>query len=214
LSGQTRKRTRREKQSDTLEALMSAAIQVVGDEGYAAASIAKITALANVANGTFYNYFDSRQDLFDQLLPVAGERLIAHLRANVAPGATGLERERQRISAYFDYLRLNPGFIRIFHEAEIHAPRAYARHLEAYLAGYGQALGRSLSLNELGRFSREDIPVLGYLLMGMQDYMAMLLRAPGKDVDAERMISVYLRLIGMGGLFVEADRSAPATAKS
>ncbi|MGV2980896.1 TetR/AcrR family transcriptional regulator [Camelimonas sp. ID_303_24] len=214
MSGETRKRTRREKQSDTLEALVSAAIQVVGNEGYAAASITKITALANVANGTFYNYFDSRQDLFDQLLPIAGERLIAHLRANVAHGVTGLERERQRICAYFDYLRLNPGFIRIFHEAEIHAPRAYARHLEAYLAGYGQALGRSLNLNELGRFSREDIPVLGYLLMGMQDYMAMLLQSPGSDVDAERMVSVYLRLIGMGGLFVEAAPPQPVRANS
>lgn len=203
MTGRTPKRTRVEKQNETLEALVSAAIEVVGEEGYAAASIHKITTLANVANGTFYNYFTSRQDLFDKLLPIAGDRLIAHLRVRVSPVATGLEREEQRIAAYFDYLRLHPGFIRIFHEAEIYAPVAYEAHLRKYLAGYTQALGKSAALNELGKFSSADIPVLAHLLMGMQDYMAMLLKSRESSAGASQMISIYLRLIGMGGLFVE-----------
>ncbi|MGE3594128.1 MAG: TetR/AcrR family transcriptional regulator [Dehalococcoidia bacterium] len=51
---------------------MQAAADVVGEEGYTAASIAKITARAGVAHGTFYSYFDDRQQLFDVLLPFVG----------------------------------------------------------------------------------------------------------------------------------------------
>ena len=40
---------------------------IVGELGYAGASVALITARADVAQGTFYNYFESRQDLLDQL---------------------------------------------------------------------------------------------------------------------------------------------------
>jgi AcrR family transcriptional regulator len=53
-------------------ALLQAAAEVVGEVGYADASISSITQRCGIAQGTFYNYFKSRQDLFDQLLPDVG----------------------------------------------------------------------------------------------------------------------------------------------
>lgn len=202
------KRTRAEKHQDTLNALISAAIEVVGNEGYAAASVTKITAHAQIANGTFYNYFENRQDLFDQLLPLVGDRLIEHIRSRVDRATSGLEREKLRISAYVDFLRTTPGFIRIFHEAEVYAPRAYQQHMDQYYKGYVQALKKSISRKELGQFSDQHIDVLSYLLMGMQDFMGVMLHRAGKRFDAQQMVDVYLRLIGNGGLFT--DKHEPA----
>ena len=55
---QARRMSREEKARETYRLLLEAAAQVVGTDGYADASISKITQLAGVAQGTFYNYFD------------------------------------------------------------------------------------------------------------------------------------------------------------
>jgi hypothetical protein len=65
--------TRAERAERVRDALFEAAAEVVGKYGYVGASISRITAKAKVAQGTFYNYFESRQHLLDQLLPVLGE---------------------------------------------------------------------------------------------------------------------------------------------
>jgi AcrR family transcriptional regulator len=49
--------SRAEKAEATRAALFDAAIEIVGEHGYAGASVALITTRANVAQGTFYNYF-------------------------------------------------------------------------------------------------------------------------------------------------------------
>lgn len=197
-----RKPTRAEKHEETFRALITAAIEVVGEEGYAAASITKIALHAKIANGTFYNYFESRQDLFDQLLPLVGDRLIDHIRKHTDKNATGLERERMRIAAYLDFLRVTPGFIRIFHEAEVYAPRAYERHMNQYFTGYVDSLKKSISRGEVAGFSEDDIPALAFLLMGMRDFMAtMIMKYPNENGVIDRIIDTYLRLISRGGLY-------------
>src|SRR5262245_18016791 len=84
---------RAEKLQETRRRLIDAAAKVVGAEGYANASVAKITALAEVAQGTFYNYFASQQDLFDQLLPELGGQLLDVIRERVTGIGDSLKRE-------------------------------------------------------------------------------------------------------------------------
>jgi AcrR family transcriptional regulator len=109
-----RKRGKRAAKSDEIRrALFAAAATVVGKHGYEGASIAAITKLAGVANGTFYNYFETRQALFDQLLPAVGDQLLEHIRSRLHDNQVGIEREQQRIIGYFDFFQKNPGFLRI-----------------------------------------------------------------------------------------------------
>jgi len=61
------------------EALFKAAAEVVGEHGYQEASISMITQRAGVAQGTFYNHFQSRQDILDQLLPALGREMMEHI---------------------------------------------------------------------------------------------------------------------------------------
>ena len=67
---------------------------VVGEQGYAGASIALITQRAGLAQGTFYLYFDSREDLFDQLLPEVGQELLDFLGAYGSTARTTSSRSR------------------------------------------------------------------------------------------------------------------------
>ncbi|MGO4839466.1 TetR/AcrR family transcriptional regulator, partial [Rhizobiaceae sp. 2RAB30] len=108
-----RRPNRAEKAEATRNALFEAAIEVVGEYGYAGTSIARITERAGVAQGTFYNYFESRQDLLDQLLPAISQRLHIHIRERVLAADSAVERERARISAFFEFLERAPHLFKI-----------------------------------------------------------------------------------------------------
>lgn len=197
------KRSREDKGEDTRNALFEAAVQIVGEDGYAGAGIAKIVARANVASGTFYNYFESRQDLFDQLLPALGERLLAHIRGRIDDSAAGLEREKKRIEAYFDFCRKTPGFLRVLNEAEVFAPTAFHKHIRRFHEGYRRALIRSHQRQEISGWELEEIDVLVFMLMGLRTYMTMLYQNkyidPSKS-NVDRMIEIYAKLL-KNGLF-------------
>src|SRR3546814_5250161 len=79
-------RNRVEKSELVRETLLWATAEVVGEVGYAAASITRITQKAGVAQGTFYNYFATRQEILDTLLPDVGEKMRQHIRERALGG--------------------------------------------------------------------------------------------------------------------------------
>lgn len=204
------KTLRADKQERTRRALLQAAIDIVGEEGYAAATVGKITARASVANGTFYNYFQSQQDIFDQLLPFLGDRLIAHVRAQVAEPLSGAARDRARFIAYFDFCRKNPAFLRVLNEAEVFAPNAYRRHVVVMYEGYLHSLERSVAKREIAEYPNDELPALVFMLMGIRSYMTMLYQYNfvGRSTPSiEAMADIYEKLVTRG-LFGADGRNA------
>lgn len=165
--------TRAEKTEVTQRALYDAAVKVVGRSGYVDASIAKITQEADVAQGTFYNYFSSQQELFDQLLPLIGQRLVDRIREARAQYPDAVERERIGFETFFDFLLDVPEFYRLLTEAETFAPEAHRAHTENMAAGYVRALKRLQAEGWLKDFREQDFEPIGYMLIGMRHYLAM-----------------------------------------
>ncbi len=118
------KLTRSEKNDDVKRRLFAAAAKVVGRHGYADASVARITEIAGVAQGTFYNHFGNRQELLEQLLPVIGQQMVVFIRARIDEAGSEIEKEVARFRAFFDFLQETPEFLRILNEAEVFAPAA------------------------------------------------------------------------------------------
>lgn len=192
------KKTRSEKLEDTRKALFEAAIGVIAEDGYADATIDKISSRANVAKGTFYNYFDTRQELFDQLLPNLGERMLQYIRAHLDDSLTGIAREKKRIETYFDFCRKTPGFLRVLNEAEVFAPKAYRRHVKLFYEGYLRSLVRSMKRGEISGFSEDELGVVVFMLMGMRSYITMLYQDGYIDrskVQLEQVIETYLKFV-------------------
>ena len=193
--------TRIEKARITREALFKAAAQVVGKVGYVDASIADITRLAGVAQGTIYSYFASRQDLFDQLLPKIGEEMEEYVRARVHGSRTGLEVEERGFRAFMDFIVENPGFLRILNEAETLAPKAFHQHFKNVAKRYVSSLSRSRDNGELGAYKDRDLEVIAYILMAARSYLAMRFARRKNTVRSlpESVIKAYLRFVS-GGL--------------
>jgi AcrR family transcriptional regulator len=197
-AGQSR---RQEKATQVRLALFDAAAQVVGKHGYAGASVARITGLAGVAQGTFYNYFASRQDLLDQLLPAMGEEMLAHIAAAVSGETDEFVREEARFRAFFGFLRKRPAFLRILNEAELFAPRGFRQHFDNIAADYRRALGRAQRRGALPGFAEDEIEPLVVLLMAARSYTS-LRYAYGKGGKVkpppESLIRAYMKLLRHG----------------
>src|SRR5262245_8082694 len=76
----------------TRQMLMRAALSVLAARGAADTTAQEVAAAAGVANGTFYNYFASREALFEALSAWLADSLCRHIAASYAHIADGAER--------------------------------------------------------------------------------------------------------------------------
>lgn len=165
--------SRAEKAEATRARLFEAAIEIVGELGYAGASVALITTRANVAQGTFYNYFESRQDLLDQLLPSISRRLHDLIRQRVMEAPDDpIERERARLSGFFEFLEKEPHLFKILSEGSVQAPRGFRAHLETQSASYRRALEYERRRGNLMIDDPDEIDILMQMLISTREYLA------------------------------------------
>lgn len=197
---QRRRMSREEKARVTRDSLLNAGCAVVAAEGYASASIAKIADLAGVAHGTFYNYFEDRQALFDELLPYEGLRMRDRIEEAARGAPPGLQREFTRFEAFLNYVIENEGFYRVLYEAEIFAPEAHRAHMANIVNGYKGTLRRAMDEGRMQRLDALQIECLIYQILGMRAYAAMQIHFSG-DMSERRAIrdaalETYRLLIG------------------
>lgn len=182
--------------------LIDSAAKVVGAEGYANASVAKITALAEIAQGTFYNYFASQQELFDHLLPELGGELLDLIREQTAGESDSFKRDEIGFRTFFDFLARRPEFYRILNEAETFAPKAYHDHMRNMAQGYMRALARSHAKGELQGYELRELEVIVYALLAVRNYISY--RYLYRDIGGARRLppwvaETYAKLVA-GGL--------------
>lgn len=196
LQKRNKKLSREEKAQLTLRNLLEAASTIVGKHGYAATTIANVTREAGVAHGTFYNYFEERQALFDVLLPYVGERMTDYITQSLVGVGGGLEREVARFRAYCSYLQENPGFYRVLYEAEVFAPKAFDAHIERLTDGYIRALHRAIAAGDFYGMGDEELRATAGILLGARAYVAMQFKDTG--VIPETAITAYESLMKRG----------------
>lgn len=197
--------SRGEKAAVTYQALMESAARIVGEIGYAATTIARVTEAAGVAHGTFYNYFEDRQSLFDALLPYVGQQMTDYITTQLArDNPSGLAREAARFRAYCSWLTAKPGFYRVLYEAEVFAPAAHRVHVARMRDGYLRALRRAIAEGHARPMTDTELEAVAAILLGARAYIAMLYRERGAIPEAA--IKAYVDLM-RGGLFL-SDFSA------
>jgi len=199
-TGQPRPKLRRnEKHIVTKRRLFQAAIKVVGKYGYAGASVARITAEAGVAQGTFYLHFENRQVLLDQLLPAVGEDVAATVRDRTSSSLSPEETEVERCRAFFDVLKEVPEFFRILNEAEMFAPEAYTKHIDSIVSGYVRALKRGLDPNDPDGYTDEELEVIVHVLLGARACLGKRYANPDSDEAVpDYVMSAYSKLMRRG----------------
>ncbi|MDB5698810.1 MAG: transcriptional regulatory protein [Alphaproteobacteria bacterium] len=195
---------KRQSRQDLLPAaratIFNAAAHVVGELGYERASIKRITQAAGIAEGTFYLYFESRQSLFDQLLPHFGSDMLGFVARRIAGAADIFDMEERGFRAFFEFLKDNRWFFRVLIEAEVAAPLAYAEHFRLLADGYRRALTRAIERGEIREYDSEEIETVAYVLMAARHYLHIRYlhdAGPGAELP-EKVVQTYLKLLRGG----------------
>ena len=194
--------SREEKARLTRGSLLNAGCAVVAAEGYAAASVAKIADMAGVAHGTFYNYFEDRQALFDELLPYEGLRMRESVEKVARNVPSGIEREIVRFEAFLNYVIENDGFYRILYESEIFAPRAHEAHMTNIVQGYQRTFRRAMQEGWMRRLDPRHVECLIYQFLGIRAYSAMQIHyapdMPARLAIRDAAVDTYRLLTSVG----------------
>jgi AcrR family transcriptional regulator len=86
------------------QAILDAARAVFGELGYEAATVRDIIRRTGLASGTFYNYYKSKEEVFDALADDGARRFRPILRAESDKAVDFESFLRGAIRAYFDFL--------------------------------------------------------------------------------------------------------------
>jgi AcrR family transcriptional regulator len=173
--------------------LLEAAERVFSELGYNDASIVKITEAAGVGQGTFYLYFQSKAEIFDQLVRDLNHRVRRAMTEGAQQGKTRIESELFGFRAFFRFTAEHPALYRIIRQAEFASPETLQFHYDRLVEGYVAALERAM---EAGEIERRDPEVLAWALMGIGELIGMryILWAEQNEVS-ERVLREIERII-------------------
>jgi AcrR family transcriptional regulator len=155
---------------ETRTKLLEAAEDVFGELGYHDASIVKITERAGVGQGTFYLYFASKQEIFDELIRDLNRRVRHAMKDASSRGETRLEAELLGFGAYFRFTAEHPALYRIIRQAEFVSPEMLEFHYEKLAEGYVEGLRESMARGEVGDIDPE---VSAWALMAAGEMLGM-----------------------------------------
>lgn len=152
----------------TRRRLMEAAEEVFGIKGFYNTSIVDITQKAQVAMGTFYVYFPSKMEIFEELVKELSHNLRKEISQAVAGSTTRQEVEEKGFVAFFTYIKKHHNLYRIVHEAEFVDEKLYKWYYQRLAKGYINGLQAAIDDKE---FRTLDVDTLAYCLMGIADML-------------------------------------------
>ena len=181
----------------TMRKILDAALAEFGDKGFSDSSIVSITGRAEVALGTFYTYFDSKEALFAALV----EDMSAKVREGVAPalseGLDAMDAERRALASYLGFAAQHKEVYRIIDESEFVAPDAYRRHYETVAARIAERLRAGADKGVLRDGDALEQEVRAWATMGMNVFLGLRFAVWSKE-DPERVAAIANDLIARG----------------
>jgi AcrR family transcriptional regulator len=160
----------RAKGLETRRRLLDAAEEVFAELGFYDASIVKITEAAGVAQGTFYQYFSSKQEVFEELVRDLNARVRHAMQESASQGSDRIEQERLGFRGYFQFTSEHPALYRIIRQAEFVSPATLQYHYEKITEGYVEGLRAAM---ERGEVAAGDPEVVAWALMAAGEMLGM-----------------------------------------
>lgn len=167
----------------TRRKLLEAAEVVFAAVGYHEASIVKITERAGIGLGTFYLYFDGKQQIFEELV-VDLNRRVRHSMAEAMAGATNrIDAERAGFEGFFRFTAAHPALYRVVREAEFVSPETMRLHYTRIVEGYEAGLRAAQQDGDVD--DRLDPEVTAWALMGVGELIGMRFLLWERDADGK-----------------------------
>lgn len=179
----------------TLRKLLDAAAIEFGERGFHEASISGITRRAGTALGSFYTYFDSKDEIFRALVQDMSAQVGVHAAAAMQEAKSALDRERAALKGFLEFAREHKEIYRIIDEAEFVDSDSYRAH---YQVTASRILTRLKAGAETGEL-REDVSELhAWAVMGMNVFLGLRYGVWTEDMSPDAIASAANDFIARG----------------
>lgn len=172
-----KRKSRSEKKADRRDAIKVAAIEVFSERGYHATKISEIVRRVGVAQGTFYLYYESKQQIFGELL-TDFLTLVVETVANWEPADLDSRKvfreELTRVGVLLtDVIQVNQGLATIFFKEALAVPEFDNIIHEFYDTLVEMLTNFNRILCERGLIQPMNFRVLAYMTIGMVERLIM-----------------------------------------
>ena len=192
---------------ETLNNILSAAAQEIYEKGYHNAAINDITRRAGVASGTFYVYFDSKDDLYKFLLLQCSHIIRKHLNQVTRDCKTRREVEEVGLREWLKFVQKNQYMYHIIWESLYVDKQLFVDYYNTFSRAYMKGIDAAKERGEIR--SEINSEVLAWVLMGASNFLGLnwgLFSDYSTDSDLKQVVDSFMNIL-TGGVFTE---SAPA----
>jgi AcrR family transcriptional regulator len=158
------KERRKREEVARLAAILSAAESVFAKKGYHETRMDDIAEAAELAKGTLYYYFKSKDKIYLHLLERESETVYTEIKRRLSEKASFLESLEGILNFYVEYFKENLGFLKIFlpclcgyiHFEDVKDTRASRRSYERHAEYVREALEKKMKKERL-RLEMDDL---------------------------------------------------------
>jgi AcrR family transcriptional regulator len=194
------KTPRTERGRKTLRKLLDASAIEFGEKGFHEASVSSITRRAEVALGTFYTYFESKEALFQALV----QDMSAQVKRSAGSAVqdlrqlgshTAFDIEEVALRSFLEFAREHKEIYRIIDESEFVDPRAYRDHYVGTAERIRQRLEEGAAKGEL----RGDLTEAhAWAVMGMNVFLGLRYAVWSNGEDNQDISAIARSIIEHG----------------
>ena len=198
--------SRRARAETTQREVLSAARTVFAEKGYRATTVAAVTAEAGVAHGTFYLYFENKEDVFVHVVSDALEELYqtSFTPAPLVGGYPDPTIVRERIAGFLTTIASQAGLWRAVLEGALASP-VVADHWMVQRSRFHQTLAwRWRTFQTAGTMRPFDVEIAAHALGSMIEWTALSSLAfgpPGEFVVDDHLVDtltgLWTRAVGV-----------------
>lgn len=189
------KTPRTERGRRTLRRLLEAASREFGERGFHDAAINGITQRAGVALGTFYTYFESKEEVFRALVRDMSKATRIHVAEAVRGAPDRIAAERIGLAAFIAFVREHPELYRIIEEAQFVAEDVYREHYLTFVDGYRRNL---VAAGERGEIAPGPDELRAWSLIGMSVFLGMRYGLWNPDLSPDQVAEQAIDFVSEG----------------
>lgn len=179
----------------TRRKLLAAAEIEFGDKGFHAASVSSITTRADVGQGTFYLYFNTKEEIFINLVREIGRTLRKEMGVAIEDAVDRLDAERRGLEAFFNFTTEHTGLYRIVQEAQFVEEPVFREYYERLAKGYAEDLAAAAKRGEI---SVGDAETRAWSIMGIGHFIGMRWCLWQRAVPPKKVVDEVMRLVTEG----------------
>jgi AcrR family transcriptional regulator len=178
-----------DKPGDSRERLLASGMRLIGSRAYHEIGVADIARETDLAVGTFYTYFASKEEFFSQIVEQIGRRTRRYLSLQAQTHHSRLEQEAYGVWHFLSYFNHHPEYYAIVREAEFVAKPWVRRYYDAFEAGY---------MENLPIQDTDARRTAANFLMGLSHYVGIEVLLTRRITDVPAFISELTELMVQG----------------